>query len=124
MIVGTFCAIGAWVAILLNVNPNEANILGFALFYLTLFVGLVGLLTLSGLLYRLGIRGRTEMVLQEVQISIRHAVLLSFVCIVSLFTSAHQWFHWWFILVFIVLASLMEYVGLQMQHRHRHHPQR
>ena len=123
MIFGTCCAVGAWIAILLNVNPNEANIIGFMLFYSTLFVGLVGILTLSGLLYRLGIRGRTEMVLQEVQISLRQAILLASVCILSLYTSAHLWFRWWFIFVFIGLASTFEYVGLRMTTRHRHHPQ-
>jgi len=119
MVVGTLVAWLGWGIVVWNVNPQEAGGLGFGLFFLTLLMGLVGAITLFGLLVRLVIMKRRELVIREVKISFRHAVLLSGVSTISLIFSAQGWLSWWVIIVFIAVAGAMEYVSLLIQHSRR-----
>ncbi len=119
MIVGTLVAWLGWGMVLWNVNPLEAGGLGFGMFFLTLLMSLVGTITLFGLLVRLGIMKRRELVIREVKTSFRHAVLLAGVSTISLIFSAQGWLSWWVIIVFIVVAGTMEYVSLIIQHSRR-----
>jgi hypothetical protein len=119
MIVGTLVAWLGWGIVVWNVNADEAGGLGFGLFFLTLLMGLVGTITLIGLLIRLVVMKRRELVIREVKTSFRHAVLLSGVSIISLILSAQGWLSWWVIIVFIVVAGVLEYVSLLIQHSRR-----
>lgn len=119
MVVGTLVAWLGWGIVLWNVNPKEAGGLGFGLFFLTLLMGLVGAITLFGLLVRLVVMKRHELVIREVKTSFRHAVILSIVSIVSLVFSAQGWLSWWVLIVFIVVAGALEYVSLLIQHSRR-----
>jgi len=104
----------AWVLIMLNVNPEEAGAGGFILFYITLTTGLIGSLSLAGILYRVVLRNRKDVVIREVKTSFRHAVLLSLVAILALILSAQGKLHWWVLVVLIIVASVIEYVSLML----------
>jgi hypothetical protein len=119
MAIGTLFAWLGWGIVIWNVNPQEAGSFGFGLFFLTLLMGLVGTLTLFGLLVRLVIMKRRELVVREVKTSFRHAVLLSAVSTTSLILSAQGWLSWWVIIVFIVVAGAVEYLSLIVQHSRR-----
>ena len=119
MIVGTLFAWLGWGIVLSNVNPLEAGGLGFGLFFLTFLMGLVGTITLLGLLVRLVVMKRRELVIREVKTSFRHAIMLSGVSTISLILSAQGWLAWWVIIVLIVVAGVLEYVSLLVQHSRR-----
>jgi len=93
--------------------------MGFILFYITLTVGLVGTLTLLGLVYRLWIMKRKELVSREVKISFRHAVLLTAVSVFSLIFSAQGVLYWWVLILLIAAAWALEYVSLLVQQSRR-----
>jgi hypothetical protein len=119
MSVSTVLAWVGWVTVLFNVKPLESGLMGFFLFYITLSVGMVGTLTLAGLVYRV-IWLKTESLLsRDVKISFRHAVLLTAVSIIALILSAQGLLHWWVLIVLIVPACIIEFLSLLVQHSRR-----
>lgn len=119
MAVATALACGAWIFVLWSTNPADATATVFVMFYITLFMSLVGLLTLAGVGYRVLILGRRDVVSREVRISFRHAVFLSAMGVIALALSAKGWLHWWVILGLIVSVSAVEYVFLVKEEARR-----
>lgn len=115
MLTGTIISFGAWVFIMTNVNPFDASTTDFILFYLTLSFALVGLLALVGVLWRVRVLGRSSVISREVKIAFRHAILLSFVAIVSLILLNQLVFHWWTLFLLIGISSLIELLALKIQ---------
>jgi len=118
MAAGTLLAWLGWGIVIWNTDPRDAGSLGFGMFYLTLLMGLVGLITLLELLVRVALM-RREVVLREVKVSFRHAILLSAVGILALVFSRQGWLSWWVLIVFIITAAVLEYVSLLIQHSRR-----
>lgn len=115
----TLIAWAAWALVIFNVNPEEAGLSGFLLFYVTLGTGLIGTLSLLGIWFRVILLGRKDVVTREVKVSFRHAVLLSLVAGFALALSAKALLHWWVLFVLIIVASVLEYVSLIVQHSRR-----
>lgn len=108
-----------WAIVVMNVNPSESGSVGFVLFYITLTTGLIGVLALAGILYRMMILKRRDVVIREVKTSFRHAILLSAIAVSSLAFSASGQLYWWVLLVLIMSASILEYVALIVQQSRR-----
>ncbi len=118
MLFGTIVAWIGWFIVLFRINPAEAGPVGLILFYATLFVSCVGILTLLGTLYR--IRSKTEVLInREVKIAFRHAVLLAFATVISLVLSAQALLFWWNALGLFVLVGAIEYLFLLAQEGRR-----
>ncbi|MBD3281546.1 hypothetical protein GF391_02255 [Candidatus Uhrbacteria bacterium] len=109
---GTGLAWIGWIIILNITNPDEAGFLGLVFFFVTLFLALVGTLSMLGLLYRIGIRKRTDMVMREVRVAFRHSILLSFIAILALWFSSQEWLRWYTVVGFLMLVVAVEYVFL------------
>ncbi|MCR4278592.1 MAG: hypothetical protein NUV81_01670 [bacterium] len=110
-----FATVVAWAGlgtVLLNIDPTQSGISGILLFYLTLFTSLVGTLTLLGVLFRIHIAKRKEIILREVRIAFRHAVLLSATAVVALALSSKGSFRWWILPLLLVTVGGVEYVFL------------
>ncbi|MEK7473419.1 MAG: hypothetical protein AAB668_01675 [Patescibacteria group bacterium] len=119
MIAATVASLLGWMYILFNVDPNEGGLLGFALFYLTLFASCVGLLTLAGVTVRVHLRGRQTTAFREVRVAFRHGLLLSFVAILSLALSANGMLNFWWFLGFVIVIGGLEYAALLVQESRR-----
>lgn len=117
--IGTFSSFGAWIYVMSSVVPDEATAMDFVLFYLTLSMGLVGILAILGVLYRVLVLRRRDVVSREVKVSFRHAVLLTGVAVLSLVLSKQGSFRWWTPFVLILVACIFEYVSLIVQRSHR-----
>lgn len=112
MAAATLCSWGAWVFVMFNTNPDESSALGFVLFYVTLFMGVVGLLTLVGTVYRVYVLKRNEALFRDVRISFRHAVLMGLIAVVTLALTSRAQFRWWTIPALVVGVTLVEYLFL------------
>ncbi|MFH1078638.1 MAG: hypothetical protein V1745_05170 [Patescibacteria group bacterium] len=119
MSAATLMAMGAWAFVVWSTNPQEAPAIGFVMFYLTLLMSLVGLLTIAGVGYRVVILGRRDLVSREVRISFRHAVFLAAMAVVALICSASGWLRWWTFLALIVVVSVIEYAFLVKEEARR-----
>lgn len=119
MSIATLLSWGAWVLVLYTTNPNDAGAGGFFVFYVTLAMGLIGLLTLMGMAYRILFLRRTAVMAREVRISFRHAVFLSIVAVGALALSAQGWLSWWVLLLSLILMSIVEYLFLLREEARR-----
>jgi hypothetical protein len=119
MVGATVAAFAGWSYILFYVDPGEAGITGFLLFYLTLFACCVGMLTLAGVVVRVHIRGRKATAFREVRVAFRHGVLLSSVAILSLALSANGLLNIWWFLGFVIVVGGLEYASLLMHESRR-----
>lgn len=119
MIISTIIAWLFWILIVISVNVDESGVMALVLFYFTLVTGLIGTLTLLGLLYRVSLKRQTEIMSRQVKISFRHAILLSMIAVSSLALSASSNLSWWIILVFIVIACAIEYIFLIVRESRR-----
>lgn len=112
---GTALACIAWLFVVQTMNPDEAGITAFLFFYLTLFLALVGVLSLAGLVYRISFRRRHEMLSREVKVSFRHAILLSSGAIIALWLSANRHLAWYWLLALAIGVACVEYFFLILQ---------
>lgn len=109
----------AWVAVLMNVNPDDAGWLGHAAFYVTLFVALAGAASLIGTLSRVHILKRSQLVLREVKIAVRHGIILALMAVISLILSLIGWFTWWTLALLLGILGAIEYTALLVQESRR-----
>src|SRR5437867_2692359 len=107
MAVATLLSAFAWTVVVWSTDPYQAGVTGFLMFYFTLFLALVGALTIIGTLYRIVLLKRNDVVSREVKISFRHAVALSVSGVTALLLSAQGRFHWWTLLVLIVVMTVV-----------------
>ncbi len=119
MVAATVASMAGWLYILFSMDPTEAGIVGFALFYLTLFAACVGLLTLAGVVVRVHLRQRKATAFREVRVAFRHGVLLSSVAILSLALSANGLLNFWWFLGFLIVVGGLEYAALLVQESRR-----
>jgi hypothetical protein len=112
MALGTLLAWTAWLLVLFNINPDEAGLMGMSIFYVTLFMSLVGTLTLLGVLYRVMVRRRHDLVSREVRVSFRHGIFLSIIAVASLAIAAQGLFKWWSGLGLLAVTCIVEYFFL------------
>ncbi len=115
MCLSTLLAWTAWGFVVMNVQPVGTGAIGPGLFYVTLFVSLIGSFTLIDLLARLVLFKQKGADFREVRISFRHAVLLSFLAVIALFLSSGGWLTWWAWIILIVVASAIEGLFLLAQ---------
>ncbi len=112
MTLATLLSWGGWGLVIWNTDPTQAGVMGLILFYVTLLMGLIGLLTLFGLIFRTVILRRQEVLMRQVRAAFRHAVLLSFIAITALVLSAGSMLHWWVLGVLILVMCGVEYLFL------------
>ena len=115
----TIVAWMGWLITLFRVDPLETGILGLFLFYITLFTGLAGTFAVGGVLYRILILKRQDLVVREARISFRHGLMLALVAVVSLSLSAQSLLTWWNLLGVFLVIGIVEYVFLTMEESRR-----
>jgi hypothetical protein len=115
----TLVAWGGWGFVVWSVDPKETGVLGLILFYITLLSALIGTLTVFGVWYRVRRAKMASIVSREVRISVRHAVMLSCVAVVSLALAAKDLLAWWNTLGMFVLVGVIEYIFLLVQDSRR-----
>jgi Ca2+/Na+ antiporter len=119
MSIATLIAWGGWVFVVFTINPEEAGALSLILFYVTLFMAMLGTLAVIGIVYRIRLLKRDQLMIREVRITFRHAIMLSLALICSLFLSAQGLLTWWNFLALFVGVGVVEYLFLLMQESRR-----
>lgn len=110
---GTMLAAVAWIVIVMSVNPYEAGLVGFILFYVTFAATLVGCATIGMTVIRLYMLRRTVLN-REIRTAFRHAVLFTAIMVMSLLFSASGQFTFLHLIGLIAAAAIVEYFSLQL----------
>ncbi len=117
-ILSTLIAWGVWFFLILTIDPVFADIFEFSLFYLTLFLALVGTILSVAVAVRVNLKPET-ILFRHVVVSFRQSVFLAILTIVSFILLSKNLFTWWSMAVFIFLLSLGEWHA-QSRSRRKH----
>ncbi|MBI4128784.1 MAG: hypothetical protein HY460_01920 [Parcubacteria group bacterium] len=105
---GSLVGWGAWLLVLFTINPYDAGLMGFALFYSSLTIALVGTLALIGFGIRMWVFEHEGIVLRQVTTAFRQACFLALVFVGSLFLQSRDLLRWWNVLIFIGTLTILE----------------
>lgn len=108
MSLGTFAAVAAWVVVLQSINPVLAGVSGRLMFYITLFVALVGTFALVGTMIRVLVVHKKAIVSREVARAFRHSILFSSIIILNLLMASVEYMKWWTVLLTVLFVAFIE----------------
>ncbi len=113
---GTLLAGATFFLVLFRVDPGTAGTLGFALFYLSMFLTVAGAVSIVGFLVRV-LMHRDEMLSRLVALSFRQAVLLSALAIGALALHSHKLLSWWNSLLLIAAMTIVEFLFISLERK-------
>ena len=108
MLLATLFCWGAFFIVLFSVDPFTTTILGFILFYFSLFFALVGVLSLVGFLTRYFFN-KHQFITQQITVSFRQSVWFALLVVISLYLQSHKLIAWWNLLILILILAMVEY---------------
>ena len=107
MLLSTLICWGAWVLILVSIDPNTSGFIGPLIFYVALFFALVGTFSLIGFYLRVWF-SRNEVIYQHVTTSFRQGILLSVALVGVLVLQSFRYLTWWSVLLFVAAVIILE----------------
>ena len=107
MFITTLISWLAWGIIIFSLNPFEADFLGLTFFYSTLFLSLVGTISMLGNIVRKRFV-KDDILFRQVIISFRQAVLFAVLIVMSLILQSNEILSWWSILFLIGALTVIE----------------
>ena len=106
-----------WVFVIFFVNPEETGLIGFVLFYFSLFMAIVGTGAMIGFLIRT--RFNKVPVFKQVEVSFRQGIWLSFL-IVGLFLLQNlDILRWWNGLFLLLFLMFLEFFFLSSRKKYK-----
>ena len=102
----------AFLIVVNSINPTATNLLGFALFYLSLLFSITGILALILFLFRHAFN-HTLFLKDKVLISFRQAFLIGILICIGLFLQSQKLIAWWNLIILILILFIIEYGFLQ-----------
>lgn len=114
--VGTTIGWSAWILVLLSIDPAHAGALGLVMFYVSLAVGLGGLLTTIATIVRVIRYPKADIELTVLR-SLRQGILLTLLVIGSLILLSIELLVWWTLLLEVAIVGLIEFLFILQQKR-------
>ena len=108
MAIATLLSWSIFVFVLFAINPLTTNYIGFVLFYVSLFISLVGTTALLGFFIRF-VAMRQELAFRHVAEAFRQSFLFSALVVASLFLFAQHLFTWLNLLLLAFGLSVLEF---------------
>lgn len=107
MVIGTLLCWSAFGIVVTTIDPFETDRLGFALFYVTLFFGLVGTVSLAALALFPRWSSIDLPSFRWVQKSFRVGIVSSAMLVFLLFLQIKQLLNWWNLIAFAAVLLLL-----------------
>jgi hypothetical protein len=117
MTIGTIGAFVCLVLAVLTIDPFATNWLGLALFYSSLMVTVMGLVSIIGFIFRFVIL-RNKLAASAVIISFRQAFVIALLIALTLFLLAHRLFSWLNMTLLIVGFTVLEFILISLSLHH------
>lgn len=114
MLIGTLLSWVAFGGVTANTTPESAGVAGFALFFSTLYVALVGTFALIGLVLRKFLM-RSEIPSRQVWVSFRQSFSFALLIVVALFLQSKSLLYWWNLLFLVIALTFVEVAILLLQ---------
>lgn len=114
IILGTFCSWGAWGLVVYNLDPTQIGPLGFSMFYLSLFLGLAGIIFLVMDYLKAKMMSR-QLIFFRLRTSVRHSIFFSALTISWLFLKSVGVLRIWSLLLLIIILTVLEFFFISIQ---------
>jgi len=111
---GTLIAWAAWLIIFFNIDPATASIGFYIVFYITLFIGLLGLFTTIATIIRAG-RYKKHDFEDAIKRSARQGLMLTILIVVALILASQSLLSWLTAILLIAIIGLVEFFFLSTQ---------
>lgn len=108
MAIGTLLCWVTWIFVIYNISPLTAGSLGFLFFYISLFLAMVGTISVVGFLIRRLIIQNDEAIFRQIGRLFRQSILVSGLVIVAMIMLGVHLLTWWNGLLLIVLGIVVE----------------
>ena len=122
IVLGTIISWSSFGLIIFYFNPEQTNFLGFGLFYLSLFLGLSGIIFLISDWLKAKIFKR-QLLYYRLRNSIRHAVLFTILILAWVFLQSQDLLRWWNLLLLILILTTLEFFFMSYQ-KNKHYNER
>jgi len=106
---GTVLSWTAVALIVLTVDPADTQSVVFAALYFSLFLGLTGLLSITGFLLRVWLLRKGFVLSRQVLVSFRQALLLSLILVMALILQSRTLLNWFNAVLMIAGLTLVEF---------------
>lgn len=107
----------SWVLVLFLLNPNEAGLIGFVLFYFSLFLSILGTISVFGFIIR--VRLKKEPIFKQVEISFRQGIWFSFFIICLLLLKDFEILKWWNALILFLFLMFLEFFFISSRKKYK-----
>ncbi|MCF7907032.1 hypothetical protein K9K85_01995 [Patescibacteria group bacterium] len=97
----------SWFLVLSLINPAQSDLIGFVLFYFSLFLSILGTSSVIGFLVRIWLKKKP--VFKQVEIAFRQGLWLSFLIISVFLLKGMDLLRWWnltFLFLFLIFLEL------------------
>jgi hypothetical protein len=108
MVAGTVLCWCAWAIVVGNIDPTTSGLLGILFFYFSLFLALIGTVSIVNLLFHKIVIKQTEVVLQKIKMIFRQSIIFSILVIICLEFLHQGWLRWWSALILLLLGLTIE----------------
>lgn len=117
MSIGTLLCWTAFVFIIWMVNPTETNFVGFFLFYISLFLSLIGSSAIVGFLIRF-IGMKRTLAFYLVKDAFRQSLFFSFFVVAILLLLAYNLFTWFNLFLLVLFLGALEFFLISYRRSH------
>lgn len=98
----------AWLAIILSIDPQTASFTIFAFFYLSLFVALIGTISVIGFIIKRLMIKNDEIVFRHVKRTFRQSIIIASLLVLALVLKQKNLLTWWNGIMLIILFIFLE----------------
>ncbi len=98
----------AWFFVITSLDPNKSGWLGFIFFYISLFLAILGTISVSGFLIRKKMLKDERLVFRHVKRTFRQGAFLSTLAILVLILLQAQLFTWWVAIILGIFYAIIE----------------
>jgi len=107
----------AWVLTLILINPQQSDLIGFVLFYFSLFLALLGTVSILGFLIRVWLKKKP--IFKQVEVAFRQGIWLGLLVSVIFMLKGLDLLRWWNALFLILFLIFLELFFLLSNRRYR-----
>jgi len=106
----------SWGWVVISIDPFAAGWIGLVLFYLTLFLALIGTFTILGVFLR-RLRMHEELLFHLVMLSSRQSIVLALLVVVFSLMQSYRILRLWNALLIVLIVIALEFMVLFKQQR-------
>lgn len=112
LIIMSICTLLSWGAvgmIITMTDPTQTQSVVFVILFASLFLALIGTLSISGFLMRVWLLRKQYFISKEVLVSLRQAILLATLLIAALVMQSRTILTWWNAILMVMALTMLEF---------------